>query len=118
MIRAPMLNTNERLFSYGTLQNADVQLATFGRLDGAPDELVGFRQEAHKVTDAGFLAKGGDPWQVIVVRSGNSADRVRGWAFMITEAELAAADIYEPSGYRRIETILASGVRAWVYARS
>src|SRR5258706_7722517 len=100
-----MLIANERLFSYGTLQSADVQLATFGRLlDGAPDELVGFRQEAHEVADAKFLAKGGNPWQVIVVRSGNAADRVRGSAYMLTEAELAAADTYEPSGYRRIET--------------
>ena len=116
---ARMLSANERLFSYGTLQNADVQLATFGRLlDGAPDELVGFRQEAHEVADANFLAKGGSRLQLIVVRSGNAGDRVRGSAYMLTAAELAAADTYEPSAYRRIETVLASGARAWVYAKS
>ena len=36
----------ERLFSYGTLQQDGVQLATFGRLlKGAADVLVGFKQE-------------------------------------------------------------------------
>lgn len=112
-----MLHANERLFSYGTLRNAQVQLATFGRLlDGVPDELVGFRQEPHEVADAKFLANGGDRLQFIVVRSGNATDRVRGVAYMLTAAELAAADSYEPKGYRRIETVLASGARAWVYA--
>ena len=33
------------LFSYGTLQQEDVQLATFGRLlQGQKDELLGFEQ--------------------------------------------------------------------------
>ena len=112
-----MPSASERLFSYGTLRNGDVQLATFGRLlDGAPDELIGFRQEAHEVADAEFLAKGGARLQSMVVLSGNPADRVPGWAYMLTKAELTAADAYEPRGYRRIETVLASGVRAWVYA--
>ncbi|PLY45749.1 UDP-N-acetylmuramate--alanine ligase [Janthinobacterium sp. ROICE36] len=36
--------TPEQLFSYGTLQQADVQLATFGRLlDSRPDQLPGYR---------------------------------------------------------------------------
>ncbi len=114
-----MLNANERLFSYGTLRQAEVQIATFGRLlDGAPDELVGFRQQTHEVADARFLAQGGERVQMIVARSGDPADRVRGMTFMVTAAELAAADAYEPQGYRRIETILASGARAWVYARA
>jgi hypothetical protein len=113
-----MSNANERLFSYGTLRNADVQLATFGRLlDGAPDAIVGFRQETHEVSDAKFLARGGNRLQLIVVCSGNAADRVPGSAYMLTASELAAADAYEPQDYRRIETVLASGARAWVYAR-
>src|SRR5690242_2253205 len=104
-----MQSASERLFSYGALQNGDVQVATFGRLlDGAPDQLVGFRQKAHEVADAEFLAKGGARLQSIVVRSGDPADCVPGWVYMVTEAELAAADAYEPRGYRRIETVLAS----------
>ena len=112
-----MQSASERLFSYGALRNGDVQRATFGRLlDGAPDQLVGFRQEAREITDAEFLAKGGARLQSIVVRSGDPEDRVPGWAYIVTEAELAAADAFEPRGYRRIETVLASGARAWVYA--
>src|SRR5690349_13394124 len=114
-----MQSASERLFSYGALRNGDVQLAIFGRLlDGAPDQLLGFRQEAHEVADAEFLAKGGARLQSIVVRSSDPADRVPGWAYMVTETELAAADAFEPRRYRRIETVLASGARAWVYARA
>ena len=41
------------LFSYGTLQQEAVQLATFGRLlRGSPDELVGFEEGVREVTDA------------------------------------------------------------------
>ena len=40
------------LFSYGTLQQREVQLATFGReLLGASDQLVGFHQSVVKIED-------------------------------------------------------------------
>jgi Gamma-glutamyl cyclotransferase, AIG2-like len=97
------------LFSYGTLQKADVQLATFGRLlPGQPDELPGFelsvvaaaRQNSH--ANASF--------------NGRSNSRVSGTAFDVTEAELLAADKYERSAsYTRIAVVLGSGVPAWVY---
>ena len=38
--------SSEELFTYGTLQLEEVQLATFGRvLEGRPDALVGYRLE-------------------------------------------------------------------------
>jgi hypothetical protein len=41
------------LFSYGTLQQEDVQLATFGRrLAGTRDELLGFEPATVKIDDA------------------------------------------------------------------
>jgi hypothetical protein len=43
---------------------------------------------------------------------------VPGTLFLITEAELAAADAYEVSDYKRIEVSLRSGRRAWVYVRA
>jgi hypothetical protein len=43
---------------------------------------------------------------------------VSGTVFKITAEELAAADAYEVSDYKRIETILASGTRAWVYIKA
>jgi hypothetical protein len=36
--------------------------------------------------------------------------------FEVTDDELARSDRYEPAGYSRIPTVLASGKEAWVYA--
>jgi len=108
----------ERLFSYGTLQQNDVQIATFGRLLATSyDELVGFRQELLEITDPDVLAKSGKRFHPIVVRSGDPSDRVEGMVLEITPAELAAADRYEVSDYERVEAQLASGKTAWVYVK-
>lgn len=108
----------ERLFSYGTLQQANVQLSTFGRLlNGTPDALVGFKNELVEITDPDVLAKSGERFHPIVRRSGDAADRVAGTVFEITAAELAAADAYEVSDYQRIEALLASSSKAWVYVK-
>ncbi|MEQ1493458.1 MAG: hypothetical protein ABL932_23225, partial [Terricaulis sp.] len=64
----------ERLFSYGTLQSPNVQLGTFGRfLDGEPDALVGFKRELVEITDPDVLAKSGERFHPIVMRSGDGA---------------------------------------------
>lgn len=48
------------LFSYGTLQQEAVQLATFGRLlEGGADELVGFEQSLRRIEDPHFVAASG-----------------------------------------------------------
>jgi hypothetical protein len=48
------------LFSYGTLQQEDVQLATFGRLlQGQSDELVGFEQSRVRIEDPRLVATSG-----------------------------------------------------------
>lgn len=108
----------ERLFSYGTLQQENVQLATFGRrLVGAADALLGFRRELVEITDPDVLAKSGERFHPIVMRSGDSADRVTGTVFEITATELAAADEYEVADYERVSAQLASGSTAWVYVK-
>jgi hypothetical protein len=110
-----MVGRNERLFSYGTLQQENVQRETFGRLlAGESDALVGFRQELVEITDPDVLAKSGKRFHPIVVRSGDDGDRVPGTVFEITAEELAAADSYEVDDYERVEAQLASGLRAWV----
>jgi hypothetical protein len=43
----------------------------------------------------------------MVVETGDPAAQVPGTLFLITEAELAAADAYEVSAYKRIEVLLA-----------
>ena len=108
----------ERLFSYGTLQQENVQLATFRRLlVGAPDALVGFKQALVEITDPDVLAKSGERFHPIVMRSESDADRVAGTVFEITAEELVAADAYEVSDYERVSARLASGSTAWVYVK-
>lgn len=107
------------LFSYGTLQQENVQRATFGRqLAGEPDALPGYARTMVEITDPEVLATSGERFHPIVSRSGDPADSVTGTVFRITEAELVAADNYEVSDYRRISVRLASGLDAWVYVKA
>ena len=104
------------LFSYGTLQQDGVQIATFGRLlDGKPDELVGYARELVRIEDADVVAKSGSSEHPIVVHTGWGEDRVPGTVFEITDEDLDRADAYEVDAYRRVLAPLASGLRAWVY---
>jgi hypothetical protein len=105
------------LFSYGTLQQPSVQMATFGRhLRGERDELVGFEQSVFTVADPEFVATSGKADHAIVRFNGRADSRVVGTAFEVTEAELIQSDEYEPAGYVRTPATLASGRQAWVYA--
>jgi gamma-glutamylcyclotransferase (GGCT)/AIG2-like uncharacterized protein YtfP len=105
------------LFSYGTLQQDNVQLATFGRLlRGERDELVGFEATLVKIEDASVVATSGKTHHPAVMFNGRNDSRVGGTAFEITDAELASADHYERlGGYKRIAVVLASGKQAWLY---
>ena len=53
--------------------------------------------------------------EVLGPATGNPADEVRGVAFALTPAELAAADAYEVSAYKRFAVRLKSGLDAFVY---
>lgn len=108
-----------KLFSYGTLQQDEVQLASFGRLlDGANDALPGYRQTLIEITDPEVIQKSGKRFHPIVTASDDPADEIAGKVFSITQAELAAADAYEVSDYKRILVRLKSGVEAWVYIKA
>jgi hypothetical protein len=110
---------NVHLFSYGTLQQEDVQLSSFGRLlKGADDALPGYRQSMIEITNPEVIRKSGKNFHPIVVASDDPADEIPGKVFEITEAELAAADAYEVSDYKRILVRLKSGVDAWVYVEA
>ena len=108
------------LFSYGTLQQEDVQLSTFGRLlHGQPDKLPGFEQSLSKIEDPHVVAESGKSHHANATFNGRNDSRVSGTVFEITDAELDAADRYEQlAAYKRIATMLASGKRAWVYVDS
>lgn len=104
------------LFSYGTLQQDDVQRSTFGRLlVGRRDQLVGYDLAMIPIDDAEVVAISGKSHHPIVKYSGNDADRVDGTVFEITDAELDQADKYEVAAYKRVAADAASGNRVWVY---
>lgn len=108
--------TSEWLFSYGTLQLAAVQLATFGRLlTGHPDELPRFSQSMVEIEDPEVVRTSGQTHHPIVKYTGRLTDSVPGMVFQISPSELASADKYEVAAYRRVAVTLLSGVRAWVY---
>jgi hypothetical protein len=105
------------LFSYGSLQEVDVQLTTFGRrLSGQRDELVGFAPARVSIDDPDMAARLGKTHHANVIFTGDPHSRIPGAAFEITEAELDEVDTYERVfSYERVTTTLASGRPAWVY---
>jgi gamma-glutamylcyclotransferase (GGCT)/AIG2-like uncharacterized protein YtfP len=105
-----------KLFSYGILQQEDVQLSTFGRrLTGVSDALAGYRQSMVAIQDPEVVRMSGRAHHPIVAFTGVSEDRVPGMVFEISDAELAHADAYEVAAYVRVKAPLASGLEAWVY---
>jgi gamma-glutamylcyclotransferase (GGCT)/AIG2-like uncharacterized protein YtfP len=108
------------LFSYGTLQQEGVQLATFDRLlHGSSDALRGYAPAAVKIEDAGIVATSGRTHHANAAFTGDDQSCVSGTVFEISETELAAADEYERrASYARVWVTLASGRQAWIYLHS
>jgi gamma-glutamylcyclotransferase (GGCT)/AIG2-like uncharacterized protein YtfP len=108
------------LFSYGTLQQEDVQLSTFGRrLNGQRDELPKFEQSSVRIEDPQVMATLGKTHHANVTFNGNEDSRVPGMVFEISDAELASVDAYEATfSYKRVAAMLASGRQAWVYVHA
>ncbi len=106
-----------KLFSYGTLQQKNVQLANFGReLTGSKDMLPGYVIGEVEITDERVLRESGKAFHPILRLSGNRDDEVPGTVFELTDAELAQADDYEVDAYVRLEAVLKSGTECWIYA--
>ena len=115
----PEHQDTQNLFSYGTLQSDEVQLATFGRrLDARPDALVGYALVMIEIEDQDFIATSGSAHHRSLRFTGLAIDIVEGTVLSVTAKELQAADCYEPVGYERIQVQLRSGSTAWVYINS
>ena len=107
--------TMEHLFSYGTLQQPEVRLATFGRLlDSRPDRLPGYRLGLLAIDDAQVVATSGRTHHPIAAR-GDAADGVPGAVLAMSLEQLRQADGYEVADYRRERVTIASGLQAWAY---
>lgn len=106
----------QNLFTYGTLQLEEVQLATFGRrLEGRPDVLLGYRLAMITIEDEDFVAQSGTAEHRNLQFTGNESDFVEGTVFTVTAEELEKSDAYEPDGYERMLVQLKSGTNAWIY---
>ncbi len=108
----------ENLFSYGTLQDEAVQIATFGRrLRGMPDTLKGYVLGKLTITNPDVVGTSGIETHP-VIRKAKIEDEsalVEGKVFQLTPEELRQADIYEESDYDRVMVNLESGAQSWVY---
>lgn len=106
------------LFSYGTLQDDNVQLETFGRvLNGYKDFLVGYKLDYIEIFDKEVLKKSGQRFHPILSYSGEKNDKVQGVLFEITEEELKKADEYEVADYKRIKITFESGKDGFIYVQ-
>ena len=67
------------IFSYGTLQQPNVQLSTFGRLlNGSKDELPACERSLVKIEDPQVVATLGNTHHANVTFNGNDESRVAG----------------------------------------
>ncbi len=107
----------EHLFSYGTLQDEAVQLATFGRkLVGKSDTLLGYRQTKIEIQYPSAVVASGAKYYLNAQFTGCDSDFVVGTIFEVTRKELQQADIYEDAAdYKRVSVQLKSAAWAWVY---
>ncbi|WP_339626868.1 DUF4286 family protein [uncultured Maribacter sp.] len=94
------------LFTYGTLQEREVQLGVFSRpLAGFEDELPLYILSDKKVADL----------YPTLYHTGQKEDSIKGQVYTLSNQELMKADTYEGEAYERKQIQLSSGKNAWVY---
>jgi len=109
----------EYLFSYGTLQDGEVQLELFGRqLIGHKDVLNGYKTSEIELDEEGFVGFSEQGKYSIASVSDDENDAIDGTALEVAGDELLVADEYEPEEYKRVSVTLGSGKQAWIYLRS
>ena len=108
------------LFSYGTLQQEDVQRSTFGRtLEGEKDLLMGYEPSLVRIPDPAVAERLKKTHHDNVQATGDDWSSVQGTVFEVTDDELAKADRFEAAfNYKRVNVTLASGNDAWVYVHA
>lgn len=106
----------EFIFSYGTLQEPQVQEAIFGTtISGKTDAVTGFRLTQVEISDDEVVRVSGQTHHPMLVSSDNHTDAIPGMIYPLSAEQLARADEYEGAHYKRIEVNLVSGRKAWMY---
>ena len=99
----------QHLFSYGTLQDVEVQKGLLNRkLNGKRNALLGYR-----LSDKKLMGK-----YPVIERSADESDCVNGTVFRVSYLELHTIDQYETYMYKRIRVTLKSGIKAWAYVEN
>jgi len=106
---------HSRVFSYGTLQQPEVQASLYGgHVPTFADALLEHKITWLKISNPDVIKLSGSDTHPALV-PGGTTDRVEGSCLELTEAQLAATDEYESADYERFEVVLESGNTAWVY---
>jgi hypothetical protein len=109
----------EYLFSYGTLQDGEVQMELFGRhLIGHTDILKGYNTTEIELNEEGFVGFREREKYLIASISDDENDAIEGTALQVTMDDLLLADEYEPEEYKREHVTLESGKQAWIYLKA
>ena len=111
--KAPISHQMEKLFSYGTLRQAEIQRALYGReVETIPDAIMGYCIRVVQLTGWKYAqVSGGSLQQTIEKGPGD----IEGSVLLLTPDELVRTDEYEPRGYARVKVPLRSGGEAWAY---
>ena len=102
----------EKLFTYGSLQQDDIQENLFGRtLQGTPETLIGYVLKEIEIEEEFGLVK-----YPIITETHQPEDTINGIVYTITTNELRQCDLYEGLHYKRVEVHLQSDQKAWAYS--
>ncbi len=111
-----LVGADHLLFTYGTLQDPQVQLDVFGRrLTGTDDVLGGFTVDYVEIVDPRVGEATRRSVQPVLRETGQHLDNVTGTVLPVDDDELDACDEYQAPLYRRVAVVLRSGRRAWAY---
>jgi gamma-glutamylcyclotransferase (GGCT)/AIG2-like uncharacterized protein YtfP len=102
----------QKLFTYGTLQNDDIQETIFGRqLQGTPETLIGYVIKEIQIEEEFGIVH-----YPIIMETNNPEDTIKGIVYEINSNDLRQADLYEGLHYKRVEVHLQSNEIAWAYS--
>ncbi|TRX36964.1 gamma-glutamylcyclotransferase [Flavobacterium sp. ZT3R18] len=104
----------QKLFTYGTLQNNDIQESLFGRiLQGTPETLIGYKLNEIQIEEEFGLIQ-----YPIITETQQPEDTISGIVYEITTSDLHQADLYEGLHYKRVEVHLQSNEKVWAYSEA
>ena len=100
-----VMGDSEKVFEYGSLQDATVQLEVLGRITvNIPDTLKGYARSHIEVE--------GVVYPLIIPQAEGV---IHGSVAEVSAEELQKLDAYETMAYKRKNVLLESGIYAWVY---